>query len=405
MKRIAFLVVIFCLSAIAGSAQSRNNALVIDFTITDYTDTSNVSLRSEVKRKVYQNLRNDVEKALQVWNGKCTDSVIIGTSCSYYFEYKCYNGKYIFQMTVSTSGAPSRNHYLPLKIDITGKNEVNKCLSFNPKSGRFQLREGTPRPDGVMFCYDKVEEPGKIDINGKVLMKKQGGKQLDPVKNQKVNLKESGSVVKTVKTDPYGDFYFPKVDSGKTYTVEVEKSGKMGKDAELFIAKTNGVLVKSMKNEEGRFVYEFLPADIQKLSLIPPNDPVLIVKKFMKQSETKEVIVVQNIYYAVNSFSVAPPEMKKLDTIAAILSKNPNLLLDIASFTDSRGDDKANLELSQKRAQAVADYMVMKGIPVKRLSAKGLGETKILNGCVNGVECSEKEHEINRRTEFKFTKM
>jgi hypothetical protein len=73
------------------------------------------------------------------------------------------------------------------------------------------------------------------------------------------------------------------------------------------------------------------------------------------------------------------------------------------SHTDSRDAAKANIALSQKRAQSVVDYLIQQKIDPARLSAKGYGETKLLNRCKDGVKCSEEEHQMNRRTEFRIT--
>ena len=78
--------------------------------------------------------------------------------------------------------------------------------------------------------------------------------------------------------------------------------------------------------------------------------------------------------------------------------------LEVISHTDALGDDASNLKLSQSRSNTVIDYLVGKGIGRQRLKAIGKGETEIRNRCLNGIECSDKEHEYNRRTEFKFIK-
>ena len=61
--------------------------------------------------------------------------------------------------------------------------------------------------------------------------------------------------------------------------------------------------------------------------------------------------------------------------------------------------------LSQKRAKAAVDYMIAKGIDKSRLKAIGYGETRLLNHCKSDVTCSEEEHAINRRTEFKIVEV
>ena len=76
----------------------------------------------------------------------------------------------------------------------------------------------------------------------------------------------------------------------------------------------------------------------------------------------------------------------------------------ITSHTDSQGDEATNLKLSIKRAETVLNYLISKGISKDRLKSEGKGETQIRNRCINNVNCSDKEHEYNRRTEFKFTR-
>jgi len=74
----------------------------------------------------------------------------------------------------------------------------------------------------------------------------------------------------------------------------------------------------------------------------------------------------------------------------------------IESHTDMRGTKKDNQDLSDRRAKAVLDYLVSKGINASQLYAKGFGESKLLNKCSDNVVCSEAEHSINRRTTFRI---
>jgi OmpA-OmpF porin, OOP family len=78
-----------------------------------------------------------------------------------------------------------------------------------------------------------------------------------------------------------------------------------------------------------------------------------------------------------------------------------NNIIEIGSHTDSRGSDVNNQSLSEKRAKAVAEYLISKGIEKNRLVAVGYGETRLKNNCADGVDCSESKHAVNRRTEFK----
>ncbi len=73
----------------------------------------------------------------------------------------------------------------------------------------------------------------------------------------------------------------------------------------------------------------------------------------------------------------------------------------IESHTDMRGTKRDNQELSDRRAKAVTDYLISKGINPTQLYAKGFGESRLLNKCSDGVVCSEAEHAVNRRTTFR----
>lgn len=77
----------------------------------------------------------------------------------------------------------------------------------------------------------------------------------------------------------------------------------------------------------------------------------------------------------------------------------------IRSHTDSRQTHRYNLQLSDKRAKSTMNYMIKNGIKRSRLTAKGYGESQLINGCSDGVPCSEAEHKQNRRSEFIIIKI
>jgi hypothetical protein len=84
------------------------------------------------------------------------------------------------------------------------------------------------------------------------------------------------------------------------------------------------------------------------------------------------------------------------------MTKNPEMKIELSSHTDARGNDAYNEDLSQRRAESAKRWLVSKGIREDRIVAKGYGEKVLLNKCANGVECTEEEHQENRRTEFKI---
>lgn len=114
-----------------------------------------------------------------------------------------------------------------------------------------------------------------------------------------------------------------------------------------------------------------------------------------------DVIEVANIYYDHGKASLDESNSPGLKQLLSILEEHPHVVVEIGSHTDATGSSDYNAELSQKRAESVKRYLIDKGIAENRLEAKGYGETKILNRCKDGVDCSEDEHQVNRRTEFK----
>ncbi|PVX49831.1 OmpA family protein [Balneicella halophila] len=109
------------------------------------------------------------------------------------------------------------------------------------------------------------------------------------------------------------------------------------------------------------------------------------------------------IYYDLNSARLRESSKAIIDSkIYNVMKQKPNVSVEIASHTDSRGNAAFNKDLSQRRAQSVVDYLVSKGIQRNRLVARGFGETRLVNKCSDGVDCTETQHQQNRRTEFRI---
>jgi outer membrane protein OmpA-like peptidoglycan-associated protein len=114
-----------------------------------------------------------------------------------------------------------------------------------------------------------------------------------------------------------------------------------------------------------------------------------------------DIIEVENIYYDLNKSAIRPEAAAELDKLYGIMMSNPYLKIELRSHTDSRGSASSNMSLSEKRADSAAEYLYSKGIAKERIASKGYGESLLLNKCADGVNCSEEEHQVNRRTEFK----
>ncbi|NNC46023.1 MAG: OmpA family protein, partial [Winogradskyella sp.] len=111
------------------------------------------------------------------------------------------------------------------------------------------------------------------------------------------------------------------------------------------------------------------------------------------------------IFFDFNKWNIRTDAEYELENIVDVLKKHPTMVIKIEAHTDSRGSDRYNLKLSDRRAKATRDYIISRGIDSSRIeSAIGYGETQLLNQCANRVKCSEEEHQVNRRSYFYILK-
>lgn len=114
----------------------------------------------------------------------------------------------------------------------------------------------------------------------------------------------------------------------------------------------------------------------------------------------REEIQLEDILYDLGSDKLTAASKKSLESLVTMLKSSPELKIGINSHTDSRDTEANNLDLSQRRAQSVVNFLIENGIEEDRLKATGFGESQLLNRCADGVKCTEEEHAVNRRTTF-----
>ncbi|WP_317898806.1 OmpA family protein [Aurantibacillus circumpalustris] len=241
----------------------------------------------------------------------------------------------------------------------------------------------------------------KGSVKGKLLTEKEGKKM--PIHNAMVTMIRVGMPpTDSVLTDVYGDFELDLDDDESQYSVVVRSNSTSADN--IILATQAGQEISRLNKTERGFEYKLIPNDIVLLTEKETDDISLIFSKFGGSKET-DLKVSENILYGLGEFKVTDSESKKiLDKVVKILKENPKVTLQVISHTDAQGDDTFNMNLSEKRSASVISYFVSKGVDTKRLKAIGKGETEIRNRCGNDVDCSDAEHEFNRRTEFKFTK-
>ena len=124
----------------------------------------------------------------------------------------------------------------------------------------------------------------------------------------------------------------------------------------------------------------------------------------MEKLSIGKKFTLQDLYYNLNKSNIRPDAALVLNGLAEILFENPDVRIEIGSHTDSRSAAEYNLKLSQRRSESVVAYLISKGVSKGRLVAKGFGETQLINKCADGINCSEVEHQANRRTVIKILK-
>ena len=107
------------------------------------------------------------------------------------------------------------------------------------------------------------------------------------------------------------------------------------------------------------------------------------------------------IYFDFDKSNIRPDAEVELQKVIAVLNKYPTMKIDVRSHTDSRATTQYNDALSKRRNKSTIDYIVKKGnISKDRLTGQGYGESQLVNKCSDGVDCTETEHQLNRRSEF-----
>lgn len=117
-------------------------------------------------------------------------------------------------------------------------------------------------------------------------------------------------------------------------------------------------------------------------------------------------IILRHIYYDFDKYYIRSDAANDLDYLALVMNEYPSMEIALASHTDSRVDFEYNEWLARKRSKSARSYLINKGIASYRINkAEGYGETQLVNDCADGVECTEKEHQRNRRTVVTITKV
>jgi outer membrane protein OmpA-like peptidoglycan-associated protein/tetratricopeptide (TPR) repeat protein len=146
-------------------------------------------------------------------------------------------------------------------------------------------------------------------------------------------------------------------------------------------------------------------SDCQQINVVKPKGNKNTEPLKLSKIQVNKTFEIKDLYYDYNKDNIRADAAIVLDRLIAFLQEYPEIQVELGSHTDARGGDKYNHDLSQRRATSAVNYVVQNGIDRARITAKGYGETKLLNRCKNNVKCTDEEHQKNRRTEVRVTKV
>ena len=175
-------------------------------------------------------------------------------------------------------------------------------------------------------------------------------------------------------------FYTFNVECGKKYYVRAEKEEFETKESAIIIPKTSG------KTN--------LPLAVSKK-----------VKEIKVGTDLSKTFDIKIIYFDLDKSIIRSDAAVDIAKIIQVMKDYPAMKVDVRSHTDSRQTFKYNESLSNRRVKATIAWMIKNGIDKDRISGRGYGEIQLINNCADGVECSEMEHQLNRRSEFIIVKM
>jgi outer membrane protein OmpA-like peptidoglycan-associated protein len=129
------------------------------------------------------------------------------------------------------------------------------------------------------------------------------------------------------------------------------------------------------------------------------NVDMIAITDAVEERENMQVLRLGKLSYEKGKSDISPSTAIELDKVVEVVKKFPKIRLRIISHTDSRGNDAANKQLSQRRADAIKSYLLNKGVASENLEGSiGMGEEQIMNSCTNGVYCLDFLHDQNVRT-------
>ncbi|MBI3500378.1 MAG: OmpA family protein [Bacteroidetes bacterium] len=329
---------------------------------------------------------------VKIYNAKneLLKTVSTGLFGSFLFMDLPNNTEYTVEVAVNDPHWRKQNIYL-----VSRENEAIATLNADTKF-RFLL-SGEEKSKLQLLRIENKNM--RMNMKGKLALS--SDKKM-PFANAEISLiNEEQEVVQVATTDEKGKFFFNylPVDTNLYLTIDEKATASLPKGTTILLMDDKDSVVNKSIASNSKMLLTSLPPEQNKLSTIFVEDPWM---QATFGNPADGMLVMENIYFDVGKWELLPAAKSVLNKAAIMLKNNPKISIEISAHTDSRGDAKSNLELSEKRAQEAKNYIAAQNINTKRISVKGYGETKLLNRCADNVDCTEEEHAQNRRMEFKI---
>lgn len=252
------------------------------------------------------------------------------------------------------------------------QDDFSFIIDAKSKNGFFSSnRDGGNGSDDIYKLTEVREIIVKQNISG--IITDQDSKS--SLSNTKVSLYDENFIfLKESSTDYYGRYSFD-ILCGKKYYLRAEMESFETKEIEVIIDKNCDDVVYDLALEKR-------------------------IKLLSVGTDLANILDIPVIYFPLNRADIQKDAAFQLEKVLIIMNQFPSMKINVFSHTDSRHSVSYNLVLSKKRAKSTVDWLVKNGINANRIIGEGFGESKLINNCVDGVQCSEDEHLKNRRSEF-----
>jgi outer membrane protein OmpA-like peptidoglycan-associated protein/tetratricopeptide (TPR) repeat protein len=325
---------------------------------------------------------SDIYVSYRLPNGKWSKPVLLDTTINTKMAetspfihpdgktlYFCSNGHWgvggfdIFVSRLDDNGKWTKPVNLGYPIN-TPKNEIGLIVSASGKRAYItSSREGGFGLNDIYFfdLPENVQAKNVIFIKG-IITDEFSGKPLQA--NCEIIDLNTGKTVYITTSDSTNGKFLIGMPAGNSYALHITKQGYLLYAENLQINENYNELVKNIS---------------------------------LKKIKTGEKIVLPNIFFDTDSFSIKPVSFPELDKLVSFLEENKKIKIEIGGHTDNTGSVAYNKLLSEKRAKAVYDYLLSKNIEPSRMTYKGYGSSSPL-----GSNETEKGKALNRRTEIKI---